>query len=193
MPSIRIIDSRIPNYAALVAALPGSDLTLTVGEYDNFEQSVRRFAGAIGSAAAPMNLYIAAHGRSGHLRLGADPGLGVANATVLAPMRGLVTGFPGGIKIWGCNVGSAAIASRNIVDGAVGTLDSGWASGETNLRSGAGFLLLQAIARVVGVPVTAAINEQWVQSAWRFLGPTITVEPFGSYRLGGLRESSATP
>ena len=183
MPSIRIIDSRIPNYAALVAALPGSDLTLTVGEYDNLEQSVRRFGGAIGSAAAPMNLYIAAHGRSGHLRLGADPGLGVANATVLAPMRGLVTGFPGGIKIWGCNVGSAA----------VGTLDSGWASGETNLRSGAGFLLLQAIARVVGVPVTAAINEQWVQSAWRFLGPTITVEPFGSYRLGGLRESSATP
>ena len=110
-----------------------------------------------------------------------------AGPDLLSPteLRPFIAGVPRGIYLWGCNVAAAAISGHNIIQGTLGTLDSGWGAGENAIRNGAGFRLMLAIANLLGAPVHAALDMQFIQAQWRFVGSTITVHPGGTFTQQG--------
>ncbi|HWT10017.1 MAG TPA: hypothetical protein VN329_12700 [Roseomonas sp.] len=133
-------------------------------------------------------LYLMAHGDAGLLRLGR--GLTTANAIELAPVHGcLHGGFLSSVCIYGCNVGSAIAADAH----GGGSVETPW---ETplhagNVRAGAGYGLLRALAQTLAVRVSAPVIRQnlgprdyeQLLEGRAYQGPVLTVNPAGHFTI----------
>lgn len=133
-------------------------------------------------------LFLMAHGDAGVLRLGR--GLTAANAIELAPVHPcLHGGLLSSVCIYGCNVGSAVAADAH----GGGTVETPW---ETplhagNVRGGAGYGLLRALAQTLAVRVSAPVIRQHLGpreyehllEGRAYQGPVLTVTPTGSFTI----------
>lgn len=133
-------------------------------------------------------LFLMAHGDAGHLRLGT--GLTTATAEDLGPVHPcLHGGLLSSVCIYGCNVGSAVAADAH----GGGTAFSPWETPSMagSVRGGAGFALLQALARTLGVRVSAPVIRQdlgprdyeQLLEGRAYQGPVLTVNPTGSFSI----------
>lgn len=180
MHKIILIDNRVPNAERLAANTSRDDLVSRLDQYTSLTTTVSDIVAAWRSrmSARANGLYIAAHGQPGHMQLGME-GLSAGNVSLLAPLRAVAGRH---VLLWGCNVAAAQLVGRNIIDGDVGSFDPG-STGEAIRRFGAGYNLLHAIARTLGLPTLGGINTQWVQANWHLVGTYVVVQPNGSYAL----------
>jgi hypothetical protein len=121
---------------------------------------------------------LAAHGNTGYLQLG--EGLTVDKAGKFAALAQWMTKdlFADGMRLHGCGVASSTdilgpgstITAPVCVDG---TTSPGF--------DGGGYKLLKELAKSIGRNVTAGVNCQYTNEGWKFQGPTVTVNPNGSW------------
>jgi hypothetical protein len=183
MRSIRIISRNIPLFTPLMSTMPADATNLVLSGNDNLVLAVRNLANALARAAAPprgFRLYLAGHGSPGSMALGGGH-LTQETAPLLQPLQRFTAGFPHTVMLWGCNVAADHISGHNILQGTLGSPDSGWGTGESALRGGRGFQMMLAVARVLQAPVEAAYDMQFAQAPWRFISESITVFPDGQY------------
>jgi Domain of unknown function (DUF4347) len=183
MLSIRIISRNVPLFDSLQANLPADATSLVLGSLDNFGIGIERLAQRLEQAGAPhraFRLYLAGHGSPGSMALGGGH-LRQDTVNLFAPLRRFTAGFPHSVMLWGCNVAAAHLNGGNILQGTLGSVESGWGAGESALRNGQGFQMMLALARVLHAPVQAAYDMQFVQAPWRFVSETVTVHPTGQY------------
>jgi hypothetical protein len=208
MPVVYLVDERISNPRLVLESVPDSDLGFSITSYMSIPEIVTavigglasaaparpRSSGALGSATSAVQmistLRIMAHGDSGQLFLGR--GVDARTAVQLTPLAGLMrAGAAGHCYLLGCNVASSTHRAERFLGGAatgnrIGSPCSGWGVGEMSVRHGAGYLLLHAIARTLGVSVTAGLDTQSSALDWHFIGATMTVDPFGQIAYTGM-------
>lgn len=118
---------------------------------------------------------ICGHGNTGYVQIG--DGLVEANAGEFGGLADFMKAdaFKDGIQIHGCGVGS----DTNILGPGSTITNPVCVAGSAS--KGGGYKLLIKLASSVKRNVTAGLNCQYVDDDWKFEGPTITVNPNGSY------------
>ena len=135
-------------------------------------------------------LRIVAFGDGGQIVLGR--GIDRRNAVQLAPLSShMRVGASGHCWLLGCNVASTSYRPERFLGGAAigqrtGSPGNGWAIDEMSMHAGSGLLLVQTLARTLGVPVTVGLEAQSTPRDWHFVGATVTVDPFGQATFTGM-------
>jgi hypothetical protein len=114
-------------------------------------------------------LLLCAHGNSGYLQLG--EGLNHGRANHFSRLAGKFESG-GVIEIHGCGVASSTDVLKGFDKKGGAVCKAG-----TQSSSGAGELLLSALATATGASVKAALNCQLADAGFDFEGPTVTVKP----------------
>lgn len=211
MPLIYLVDERISNPRSILDSVPKQDIGFLIGAWTSVPEIVRMVqqgltggtstaakststsstGGSRGVAALMITaLRIYAHGDAEHIQLGW--GIDERNAVQLKPLASQMLGGAGSdCLVLGCNVAiSTHRAERFLGGGAVGqrfgSPCAGWSYGDNRIRDWPGFRLLYALARTLGVRVTAGLDTQTLSYDSHFLGATMTVDPFGHATFTGI-------
>jgi hypothetical protein len=123
---------------------------------------------------------LAAHGNTGYLQLG--EGLTASNADKFDDLARWMRKdlYADGMQLHGCGVAS----STNILGPGSTITNPQCIAGTTSPGfNGNGYKMLHALAKSVERNVTAGVNCQYTDSGWKFEGPTVTVNPNGSWGL----------
>lgn len=180
-----IIDVRYPGRYKMINQLPGTDgkdyLYHFVYETESIKGIVARTTqyitkAKLGHGSIDM-IRLCGHGNTGYVQIG--EGLQESNADEFGALAGYLRADAGadGIQVHGCGVGS----DTNIL--APGSTITNPVCKPGTAAKGGGYRLLGKLANATKKNVTAGLNCQYVDSDWKWEGPTITVCPGGSYVL----------
>jgi hypothetical protein len=205
MPVVYLIDERFASSKALLGDVPPADLGFLIGPYLSVNDIVSMVHKELTPSApttlrrtfsrdaveTPMitALRIVAYGDGKELSLGR--GIDARNAVELTPLAAL---FRGGASascfLLGCEVSSGSQRERFLGGTATAHRLAAPSSicevGDVNMRTGSGYPLLQNLARTLGVPVTASLDDPCSVRGFQFSGRTITMDPFGKTTFSGM-------
>ena len=133
------------------------------------ENIVKGIIHSAGKRQSIWLLILVAHGNPGSLSLGGA--IDVRALSKFAPLRDYMTPGGPGIEVHGCGIASDTRLDRH----GRGSHLSG--------RGGVGYNWVSTLARTVGVPVTAGLDDQILDELGRLEGTLITVQPDGSGRF----------
>lgn len=208
MPLVYLIDERISNPRSILESVPKHDIGFLISAWTRVPEIVLMVSKGLaaanptlkGSKATPNSetpaaqmitaLRIYAHGDADLLRLGW--GIDERSAVQLKPLaQQMLCGASGDCVLLGCNVAISTHRAERFLGGAsvgqrFGSPCAGWSYGDVRVRDWPGFRLLHALARTLGVSVTAGLDTQTLSYDGHFLGATMTVEPFGRATFAGV-------
>jgi hypothetical protein len=123
---------------------------------------------------------LAAHGNTGYLQIG--EGLTSGNADNFEDLARWmrIDLFGDGMRLHGCGVASSTdiLGPKSTITNPqciAGTTSPGF--------NGKGYVMLHGLAKAINRNVTAGVNCQYTDAGWKFEGPTVTVNPNGSWGL----------
>lgn len=206
MPVVYLIDERITQAHMVRESIPDVDLGFIIKSYasvtdivstvvdglaasENKDKSIK-LRGGVDAAPMATSLRIFAYGDCEMLRLGW--GIHERNAIQLAPLASCLRGGASGeCLLLGCNVALGVPRPERSMGGSAigqhfGSPLHGWAGDELEVRERLGYRLLHALARTLGVPTTAALESQTLSFDCRFIGSSITVDPYGNATYSGM-------
>ena len=208
MPRVYLVDERITNPQIVLSNIPKHEVGILVtsamspldivstvldslSETEERLIAQRRAAGVEDPVAGLITgMRILAHGDCYKLLLG--DGITDRNAAQLVPLSTYMrTGATGRCELLGCNVAVSVTRIEQHLGGAAmserfGTPCPGWNFGDFRVRDWSGYRLVRAIARSLGVPTTVGLDSQTSAYDWHFLGPTMTVDPYGDTTFTGM-------
>jgi len=208
MPVVYLVDERITQPRSVLDSIPEVDLGFLISSYTSIPEIVsmviKGLATGISETAPPRRggrretpaaamitaFRIYAHGDAETIHLGR--GIDERNAVQLKSLSAQITGGAGAAcMLLGCNLAISTHRVERFLGGAATAQRFGspcpeWSFGETRVRAWGGHRLLHALARTLGIPVTAALDTQTLSYDGHHLGATITVDSFGQTTFTGV-------
>ena len=206
MPVVYLIDERMKNPRSLLDDVPAEDMGFLISSFKRVPEFIEEVDAAIAAYRPPpkpnsggnvrpqapliTELRILAQGDVHELQLGR--GVDVTNAVQFAPLSShLRSSSSQSCSLLGCDITAGSFRRERFLGGLstqqrIGSPFDGWQYDGSQLRDGAGYPLLHALARTLRVPVTAGVSPQGTPKDCQFSGATVTIDPFGKVSFAGV-------